>query len=113
MANNKKHPYVKESHDRREKTFRHNLDTIVQMMDSDPIFYGLQVEVDFRTKAHRTPTVHGTVMYYLSSSRWQWKTEVHLGGPELFVPWLANLIETGKSNRKPEKTTRACGVIGD
>lgn len=89
--------------------FHSNMEKIVNLMDSDPAFFGITVEVDYRTKSHRTPTAHGTVMYYLTSSRWQWKSEVHLGPPEEFVPWLANLVRTGQSNRDPEKTTNGRG----
>lgn len=111
MANNKAHPNVRPALKDRDKVFHRNMETIVNMMDHDPAFFGITVEVDYKNKSHRTPTPYGNVMYYLTSSRWQWKHEVHIGGPEVFVPWLAHLINTGESNRAPEKTTRKSGII--
>lgn len=111
MADNKAHPLVRPSPKERDKIFHRNMEAIVNLMDNDPVFFGLTVEVDYRNKSHRTPTAYGNVMYYLTSSRWQWKQEVHIGGPEVFVPWLSHLVKTGESNRAPEKTTNGSGVI--
>lgn len=90
----------------RHANFQDNLDRLIELMDAEPMFVGVEAEIREKHRSYRVVTEFGTVMYYLSSSRWQWKAEVHVASVDEFVPWLKHLVSTGKSNRKPEKGTR-------
>lgn len=106
MVNNDNHPYKKPSKQEvRTKLFEEALDDIITRLDSNPAFYGMESEVNFKIRSLKFPTRYGTVMYYLSSGRWQWKREVHIGNGEAFEKWLEYFVKTGVSNRVPEKTT--------
>lgn len=90
---------------KRLRNFQENLDRLVELMDNEPMFVGVEAEIREKHRSYRVNTEAGTVMYYLSSSRWQWKAEVHVGSVEEFIPWLKHLVTTGKSNRVPQKST--------
>lgn len=110
MANNAINPYKKTgTQAQRNAVYRKNLDAIMRGMDNNPDFYGVVCELNVGNRSYRINTIYGTVMYYLSSNRWQWKSEVHTAGPEAFIPWLAHFLKTGESTRDPERTTKPSG----